>query len=177
MPERADRVQRRLRQPDDRRHELLQLRQRVREQVLQQRPVLDGYLRRDGLGVGVGQERRDDHGGDGRTAVDVNSSSAWRSAAGSCTRQIIRLSRPLSLASLRLASNKTLISVGNDATIQGGIQISNVNNVIIQNLNARTTSVNDDGIRITNAHHVWIDHVEVWDAARRQSRITRNYLI
>jgi pectate lyase len=105
-------------------------------------------------------------GGSGGTTVDVSTASALQSAASSSTRQTIRLTASVSVPVLDVASNKTIVGVGNNITISGGIEINNVNNVILQNikLNARTTGVNGDGIRITGSHHVWIDHMEVWDA-------------
>ncbi len=105
-------------------------------------------------------------GGSGGSTVDVDTASELVNAAKSSTKQVIRISGTLSVASLVVASNKTLVGVNGSATIVGGIEINGRTNVIIQNLkvNAKSSGVNGDGIRITNSNHVWIDHCEVWDA-------------
>src|SRR5262249_55836614 len=58
------------------------------------------------------------------------------------------------------------------ATIRGGLRIRGssdefVHNVIVKNLrvNAAESDVDGDGVQIHYAHHVWIDHCEVWDAS------------
>lgn len=70
-----------------------------------------------------------------------------------------------------LTSNKTLIGIGSDATLLGGIAIIGtadafVENVIIANLNvvADTSLVDGDGIAVQYAHHVWIEHCALSDA-------------
>lgn len=105
-------------------------------------------------------------GGDGGSTVDVDSASELSSAAGSSTKQIIRISGSISIEELTINSNKTLVGADANATIVGGLRIDGESNVVIQNLkvNAKSSGANGDGIRITNSHHVWIDHVEVWDA-------------
>jgi pectate lyase len=67
------------------------------------------------------------------------------------------------------------VGVGPDVTLSGGIRIRPlstsdplVTNVIVRNikLDAATSPQADsgDGFHIERAHHVWIDHCEVWDA-------------
>jgi pectate lyase len=77
----------------------------------------------------------------------------------------------LDVGALQLTSNKTLIGLGSDATLLGGISIRGqanafVENVIVANLNvsAATSLVDGDGIQIHHAHHVWIDHCALHDA-------------
>lgn len=71
---------------------------------------------------------------------------------------------------LQLASNKTIVGIGPDAELRGGVRIRGrdddfVQNVIIRNLNINgaTTDVDNDAMQIYFAHHVWIDHCEIWD--------------
>lgn len=71
---------------------------------------------------------------------------------------------------LQLASNKTIVGIGPDAELRGGVRIRGrdddfVQNVIIRNLsiNGATTDVDKDAMQIYFAHHVWIDHCEIWD--------------
>src|SRR5688572_18347421 len=71
---------------------------------------------------------------------------------------------------LQLGSNKTILGIGPDAELRGGIRIRGyedafVENVIIRNvsINGATTDVDNDAMQIYFAHHVWIDHCEIWD--------------
>jgi pectate lyase len=78
----------------------------------------------------------------------------------------------LEVGSLELASDKTLFGTNAGATLRGGIAIvgvagSFVRNVIVHNLHieAATSAVEGDGIQLSYAHHVWIDHCEIRGAA------------
>jgi pectate lyase len=78
----------------------------------------------------------------------------------------------IEVAALAMASNKTLFGVDRAATLLGGIAIRGtpsalVENVIIANLNiaAETSAVDGDGIQVHYAHHVWVDHCALRDAA------------
>jgi pectate lyase len=71
---------------------------------------------------------------------------------------------------LNVASNKTLLGIGTDAELRGGVRIRGyddafIENVIIRNLNINgaTTDVDGDAMQIYFAHHVWIDHCEFFD--------------
>src|SRR5204863_7878403 len=69
---------------------------------------------------------------------------------------------------IKVASNKTFIGLGADATIlHGELHLINVANVIIRNLTIRDSWVpNDphgkafdyDAIQMDTCHHIWIDH-------------------
>lgn len=69
---------------------------------------------------------------------------------------------------LNVGSNKTIVGIDENATIVGEISIHNQSNVIISNLNVQgawPVTMPEDGIDITASHHIWVDHVNVWDAA------------
>jgi pectate lyase len=90
--------------------------------------------------------------------------------AGDATPRVIEISGAFAAPRLQIASNKTLIGVGANATINGGLRIRGqsdapVSNVIVRNLrvNGATSEVDGDAVQIYFAHHVWIDHVEIWD--------------
>jgi pectate lyase len=119
-----------------------------------------------GWAATAGYGRATTTGGQGGSTVDVNSASALTSAASSSATQIIRISGTISVAELSVNSNKTLIGVGPNATINGGISISGKQNIIIQNLriNGRSSGADGDGIHIQNSHHVWVDHCDIWDS-------------
>ena len=72
---------------------------------------------------------------------------------------------------LDVASNKTILGLGPDAQLNGGLRIRGssgdfVRNVIVRNLkvNGASSDVDGDAVQIHFAHHVWIDHCEIWDA-------------
>jgi pectate lyase len=71
---------------------------------------------------------------------------------------------------LSVASNKTIVGIGPDAELRGGVRIRGyadafVQNVIVRNLtvNGATTDVDGDAMQVYFAHHVWIDHCEIYD--------------
>jgi pectate lyase len=105
-------------------------------------------------------------GGEGGEVVDVNSASELQNEASGTTRRIIRISGTITVGEVQVGSNKTLVGVGTNATIVGGISIDGESNVIVQNLhvNAKTSTAHGDGIHVEASHHVWVDHCDVWDA-------------
>jgi pectate lyase len=89
--------------------------------------------------------------------------------ASDATPRVIEIAGTFNVPRLQINSNKTLIGIG-DATINGGLRIRGnsempVQNVIVRNLrvNGTTTDVDSDAAQIYFAHHVWIDHCEIWD--------------
>jgi pectate lyase len=111
--------------------------------------------------------------------VVVTDASSLASYAASADPYVIRIAGTIALPVLDVASNKTIMGDDALATLQGGIRIKGtstdpagmVSNVVIKNLhiNATTSSTSatpdeQDGILISYGHHVWIDHVDVWDA-------------
>lgn len=83
---------------------------------------------------------------------------------------------------LPIGSNKTLQGADKGATIYGGIAITGVNNVIVRNLNIHGIYPNpgpDDAIAVKDgSHHVWLDHLNVWDSGDGSLDITKqaNYV-
>jgi pectate lyase len=68
---------------------------------------------------------------------------------------------------LEIASNKTIVGADKNATIYGGISLNNVSNIIVRNLNFHGIWPNtgpDDTIASRNSHHIWWDHLNIWDA-------------
>lgn len=106
-------------------------------------------------------------GGEGGTTVSVSSASELQSQVSGASARIVQVSGTISVNELDVGSNKTIIGVGGDATINGGINISDESNVILQNLNinGRNSTADGDGIHVQRSHHIWIDHVNIWDAS------------
>lgn len=98
-------------------------------------------------------------GGGSASPVTVTSASALISAMQSSSPAVIRISGMITISGMqKVASNKTLLGVGSGSGITGGgLNLSGVTNVIIQNLNF--TNASDDSINLQEGTtRVWIDH-------------------
>jgi len=74
-------------------------------------------------------------------------------------------------SSVRIAANKTILGVGNDAGLIGAeLSMSGVSNIIVRNLTIRKGR---DGISARKTHHIWIDHCDVSDCGDGAIDITR----
>jgi pectate lyase len=109
-------------------------------------------------------------GAAGRT-VRANGAQELLDYASSDEALVIELSGTYSVPRLQVSSNKTLIGVAGGATIEGGVRIRGsssepVVNVIVKNLriHGASSDVDGDGMHIYYAHHVWVDHCEIWDS-------------
>lgn len=85
---------------------------------------------------------------------------------------VIRICGTLRAPNVAISSNKTLVGVGTNPTLEGGLAIRGtsdapVSNVVIKNLriNAAFSGVEGVGVMVDQAHHVWLDHGEIFDAA------------
>jgi pectate lyase len=97
-------------------------------------------------------------GGGSAAAVTVTTSSALVSAMQADGAAVIRVSGMIAISGMqRVAANKTILGVGSGSGITGGgLNVSQVSNVIIQNLNFRDWS--DDAVNVQYSSRVWIDH-------------------
>lgn len=84
---------------------------------------------------------------------------------------VIRICGTIRAPLVRVSSNKTLVGVGRGATLEGGLAIQGepgafVHDVVVKNLrvNAAVSTAEGVGILIDKAHHVWVDHAELFDA-------------
>ena len=68
---------------------------------------------------------------------------------------------------LEIRSHKTLLGADKGATIHGGLSIKNSANIIVRNLNIQGAGAGKDpadAISARNSHHLWFDHLNVWDS-------------
>lgn len=119
-------------------------------------------------------------GGAGGSTVTVSTAAAFTSAVQSSATQIVRVNGTISLSSMtKVASNKTIVGVGTAGKITGsGLNVSEVNNVIIQNLTF--TGSNDDAINVQYSTNVWIDHNDIsgaYDGAVDIKRASTNITV
>jgi pectate lyase len=122
-------------------------------------------------------------GGGGGQTVTASSADQLIGYAASAEPLTIQISGTLNVGTLNVVSNKTLVGMGANTTLQGGVRVRPlksddplVSNVIIRNLkiDASTSNPDDggDGIHIERAHHVWVDHCEVFDAYDGNTDVT-----
>lgn len=123
------------------------------------------------------------NGGLGGEEVTAASAEELKAYAASPEPLIIHIASSLEVGTLDVVSNKTLLGDNANVTLSGGIRIRPlkssdpiVSNVVIRNLRIDAASSvpedSGDGIHIERAHHVWIDHCEVFDAADGNTDVT-----
>lgn len=121
-------------------------------------------------------------GGTGGTEVTVNSMSQLQSEAKSSGKKIIIVSKGTYTGKLAVASDKTIIGQEPGVIIKGNVQISNVSNVILRNFAVQGDKCNSyeeckggaDAVGIqSNAHHIWLDHLDISDGQDGNCDITK----
>jgi pectate lyase len=127
-------------------------------------------------------------GGSGGPEVAVSNATDLEAYATDPNPRVILVSGVIDIPVLDVTSNKTIRGVGSSSGIKGGIRIAGtssaqadmLSNIVIQNLwilaststTGGTTVVDNDGISIAYAHHVWIDHVSVLDSPGDEMAVT-----
>lgn len=108
-------------------------------------------------------------GGGNAAPVRPTSADQLMQYASDSTPRVIEISGTFNVPELEVASNKTLIGVGDDAVINGGIRVRGYDDAMISNVILKNFGVNggatggEDAVQIYFAHHVWIDHMDIWD--------------
>ncbi len=103
-------------------------------------------------------------GGEGGPTVTVSNASEFVNYIGLKTPYIVQVSGSLSIAGdTTIRNDKTIIGLGANATLNGGLKISGYNNLIIRNLTIKGSG--DDGITLQNTRNIWIDHCSIVDTA------------
>ena len=117
-------------------------------------------------------------GGGNATSVTVRTFAELQSAAQDTAPRVIVVVGAIKTDGgygMKIAGNKTIRGADKNATIEGGLSINTVSNVILRNFNLKGIWPNpgpDDAIAIRNSHHVWIDHLNIWDAGGGNLDIT-----
>ena len=117
-------------------------------------------------------------GGGNATPITVTTFAQLSEAAHDPAPRVIVVSGTIKTGGgygMKIASHKTILGADKNATIHGGIQINTVSNVIVRNLNIHGIwphSGPDDAIALRNSHHVWLDHLNVWDGGDGNLDIT-----
>ncbi len=115
----------------------------------------------DGFAGAAGAGLNGTSGGSGGMIVTVSTTSEFLSALRRQMRCIIRVQGLITLSDMEdVRSDKTIVGVDTLGVISGGgLNLSGVANVILQNLLFRDSI--DDAVNIEDGtHHVWIDHCD-----------------
>ena len=105
----------------------------------------------------------------------AGSASELASLAGDSTPRVIEIAASFDLGAdfLNIKSNKTLVGIGPNVTLSGGMTIaggdlnSMISNVIVRNLTVKGRGISGspvDTFALRFAHHVWVDHCAFSDA-------------
>ncbi|MGC4091222.1 MAG: hypothetical protein QM756_25765 [Polyangiaceae bacterium] len=111
-------------------------------------------------------------GGGNATPTTVTTFAALKAAAQDSAARVIIVSGTIKTTdesgfAMDIKSNKTIIGANKSATIYGGIVMNSVSNIIIRNLNIQGVYPNsgpDDTVASHGSHHIWYDHLAIWDA-------------
>jgi pectate lyase len=105
-------------------------------------------------------------GGEGGEVVSVSDATQLISAVSGSTARTVRISGSIAVSRLEVGSNKTLLGVGNAASIRGGVLLDGSQNVIVKNLSidGASTSIEDAMTVTGGSRHVWIDHCTIFNA-------------
>lgn len=122
-------------------------------------------------------------GGGDAAPQKVTTLEEFEKLAGDDTPRVIVISGTITCGkfAVKVGSNKTIIGENKDATIYGGISLNGSSNVIVRNLNFHGFWPDpgpDDTISARNSHHLWFDHLNIWDAGDGEMDITKgcNYV-
>ncbi|MFM2420867.1 MAG: hypothetical protein RL385_5590 [Pseudomonadota bacterium] len=109
-------------------------------------------------------------GGGSAAPVRPKTAAELVMVAGEDAPRVIEIDGTFDVPALQVASHKTLRGIGSKATLRGAVRIRGkadapVHDVILQNLNidGKTSAADGDAVQLVFAHHIWIDHIEVWD--------------
>jgi pectate lyase len=117
-------------------------------------------------------------GGGNATPTTVTTFSDLKAAVQDKSPRVIIVSGTIKTeggSALAIGSNKTIQGANKYATIYGGITMNGVSNVIIRNLNIQGVWPNagpDDTVASHNSHHIWYDHLNIWDSGDGSLDIT-----
>ncbi|KAI9170663.1 polysaccharide lyase family 1 protein [Paramyrothecium foliicola] len=126
-------------------------------------PAVNGYA-----SVGSGTT-----GGGNAASVTVTNAADLRTAAKASGARVIVVKGTIDTSGVvDVAADKTIIGQDASATIIGGFRMDRVQNVIIKNLNIRAGAA-ADALASTRSHHIWYDHLNVYDAADGLLDITK----
>lgn len=107
-------------------------------------------------------------GGDAKPQIVTTLEELTQLARGNDPAVIVIDGTITSDGMIPVGSNKTIVGIDEEALLQGGFELNGVANVIISNLNmdaTRKISHVVDCIAARGSHHLWFDHLNLWNAS------------
>ncbi|MFM9373704.1 polysaccharide lyase family 1 protein [Streptomyces sp. Da 82-17] len=100
-------------------------------------------------------------GGAGGETVTVADAAAFTEAVQGEGAKVVRVDGTIELSGMtKVAGDKSVVGVGSSGRITGGgLDVSGVKNVIIQNLTF--VGSNDDAVNVQESTQVWVDHNDI----------------
>lgn len=119
-------------------------------------------------------------GGAGGTEVSITSMSQLQSEAKSAGKKILILAKGTYTGRVDIASDKSLLGKEPGVLIKGDLHINQASNIVLRNFAVQGNRCDtydachdgEDGIRITESHHLWLDHLDVSDGQDGNCDIT-----
>ena len=118
-------------------------------------------------------------GGAGGTEVTVTTMAQLQSEAKSAGKKIIIVAKGTYTGRLDIASDKSVLGREPGVLIKGDIHINQASNIILRNVAVQgercsgdACADGEDGIRMTESHHLWLDHLDVSDGQDGNCDIT-----
>jgi pectate lyase len=111
-------------------------------------------------------------GGAGGPVVTVSNADDFKKYCGTKTPFTVQVKGTIDLdgKQITVRNDKTILGLGTDAVVIGGLKISHYDNLIVRNLTIRNCQ--GDGLAIQDARRVWVDHCTFIDAKDGQLDIT-----
>ncbi len=143
-------------------------------------PELSSLLRMDelsGWAAMAGEGLEGVTGGGNASPQIVTTLEEFTELAGDDIPRVLIVSGKISCTSygISIGSNKTIVGLDENATIYGGIRIHNKSNIIVSNIKFEGTWPNsgpDDCVEVKNSHHLWFNHLDVWNSTDGNMDIT-----
>lgn len=103
-------------------------------------------------------------GGNASPPITVTINSELRAAASASGARVIIVRGTINTnGAVPVSSHKTIRGQDASATIVGGFSMNRVENIILKNMNIRAGAAADT-LASTYSHHIWYDHLNVYDA-------------
>lgn len=127
----------------------------------------DGGTTALGMPIGFASLNGGTTGGSGGPTVTATTSAQFQNYATQSGPLNILVSGNLNIGGVHITSDKTIRGIGATSGLVGSLQLSNVSNVIIQNLSISNPFEvgEEDAITLRESTNVWIDHNNIFDAA------------
>ena len=119
-------------------------------------------------------------GGAAGPEITVSTMAQLQSEAKSAGKKTIIVAKGTYTGRLDIASDKSILGKEPGVLIKGDLHINQASNIILRNIAVQGNRCNsadeckggEDGVRITESHHLWLDHLDISDGQDGNCDIT-----